>query len=192
MIGSKSEAWATCALNDEQVAKALVLANSLKRSSTNRSIVVLVSPSVSSHLRNALGEAFHHKFILEEDRNEAGLKPDEFVKLFALTLHGFDKILFLWPSMIVLRNSDELFEIPNGDKQSFVCMENMDTSILLLKPSLDVFRVLTAILRSRNGSGVDKILKNWTGNQTQMPVYIKKKYNRKVNLGINGNGTLLG
>ncbi|CAL8148649.1 unnamed protein product [Orchesella dallaii] len=191
MIGSKSEVWATCALNDEQVAKALVLANSLKRSSTNRSIVVLVSPSVSSHLRNALGEAFHHKFILEEDRNEAGLKPDEFVKLFALTLHGFDKILFLWPSMIVLRNSDELFEIPNGDKQSFVCMENMDTSILLLKPSLDVFRVLTAILRSRNGTGVEKMLKNWIINQTKNPVYIHKKYNRKVNVG-QRSGTLLG
>ena len=47
----EGEAWVTLATNDEYSLGALVLAHSLKRCQTLRKIVVMVTSSISGHMR---------------------------------------------------------------------------------------------------------------------------------------------
>ena len=47
----EGEAWVTLATNDEYSNGALVLAHSLKRCQTQRKIVVMVTSSISDHMR---------------------------------------------------------------------------------------------------------------------------------------------
>ena len=47
----EGEAWVTLATNDEYSVGALVLAHSLKRCQTLRKIVVMVTSSISDHMR---------------------------------------------------------------------------------------------------------------------------------------------
>ncbi|ODM95269.1 Cyclopropane-fatty-acyl-phospholipid synthase [Orchesella cincta] len=57
---------------------------------TARKLGVLVAPKVSQALREAVHLGFDFFINLEEERNAAGLKNDDFAKLSALTLKPFD------------------------------------------------------------------------------------------------------
>jgi len=98
---SASQAWLTFALTDDSVPKALTLCLSLRRVMTSRKLVVLVSPSVSPPLREALHLSFDHLYYLEYLRNQNGLKDADFAKLSGLTLKSFEKIVVLEPTMMV-------------------------------------------------------------------------------------------
>ncbi|CAL8084898.1 unnamed protein product [Orchesella dallaii] len=189
MQGCSGEVWLTSALTDEDVPNALTLCCSLKRVFTSRKIAVIYSSKVSKNLKEALNYGFDLLFHLEEDRNTAELKNEEFVKLFALTLKSFEKCVYLSPNMLVLRNCDELLDQEDENCQQFVWTEKSDTSIFMVRPSLQVFNTLMKSLHSRNGYTVEHYLRKWVKNQGTECRFIEEKYNRLISPQ---NGMLLG
>ncbi|CAL8085493.1 unnamed protein product [Orchesella dallaii] len=101
MKTTKDTVWLTFALSDSDVPNALILCFSLRRVFTPKRLAVIVSPSVSKVLREALSYEFDFIFTLDEERNTAELENEDFVKLFALTLQGFEKCVMLSPNMLV-------------------------------------------------------------------------------------------
>ncbi|ODM89052.1 Glycogenin-1 [Orchesella cincta] len=134
MQGICGEVWLTSALTDDEVPNALTLCCSLRRVLTSRKIAVIYSSKVSKALKEALNYGFDFLFHLEEDRNSAGLKNEDFVKLFALTLKSFDKCVFMSPNMLVVKNCDELLDQGKDNFQQFIWTEKGDTSVILLRP----------------------------------------------------------
>ncbi|CAL8140616.1 unnamed protein product [Orchesella dallaii] len=171
--------WLTSALSDSDVPNALILCFSLRRVLTSKRLAVIVSSNVSKDLREGLSYGFDFIFTLDEERNTAGLENEDFVKLFALTLQGFEKCVMLSPNMLVVKNCDELLDNEENEQQTFVWAENGDWSILKLRPSHQVFNCLMKQLGNRNGLGVDVFLKKWNqpSNQTQQSL-LDEKYNQ--------------
>ncbi|CAL8146466.1 unnamed protein product [Orchesella dallaii] len=101
MKTTKNTVWLTFALSDSDVPNALILCFSLRRVLTPKPLAVIVSPKVSRVLREALSYGFDFLFTLDEERNTVGLENEDFVKLFALTLQGFEKCVMLSPNMLV-------------------------------------------------------------------------------------------
>lgn len=54
LLGLKNQAWVTSAVTDEEARKSIVLASSLKRVLSNRSVVILASTKVTPALRYLL------------------------------------------------------------------------------------------------------------------------------------------
>ncbi|CAL8146310.1 unnamed protein product [Orchesella dallaii] len=96
-----SQLWLTSAITDDDVSKALILCFSLRKTLTTRKIGVIVSKEVSPALRKILLRTSDILLHLEEEENSAGLRMDEFVKLYALTLKSYEKIVYLTPNMLV-------------------------------------------------------------------------------------------
>ncbi|CAL8085469.1 unnamed protein product [Orchesella dallaii] len=180
MKTSGNRVWLTYVLSDSDVPNALTLCFSLRRVLTSRRLAVIVSPKVSRVSREALSYGFDFVFTLDEERNTAGLENEDFVKLFALTLQGFEKCVMLSPNMLVVKNCDELLDKEEDVQQTFVFAENGDSSILRLRPSLQVFNCLLKQLAKRNGTGVDSILKKWLSDQTSQLTFIDDKYNQHL------------
>ncbi|CAL8085461.1 unnamed protein product [Orchesella dallaii] len=178
MKNTCNRVWLTSVLSDSDVPNALTLCFSLRRVLTSRRLGVIVSPKVSRVSREALGYGFDFIFTLDEERNTAGLENEDFVKLFALTLLGFEKCVLLSPNMLVVKNCDELLEKEENKQQTFVFAENGDSSILKIRPSLQVFNCLMKQVANRNGTGVDGILKKWLSKQTPQLKFIDDKYNQ--------------
>ncbi|CAL8138495.1 unnamed protein product [Orchesella dallaii] len=151
MRDAGSQLWLTSAITNDDVAKALTLCFSLKKRLSSRKIGVIVSKEVSSSFRKALRHGFDFVFNLEEDEKPTNLRMEEFVKLYGLTLKSFQKVVYLKPSMIVIKNSDEIFDIHK--KSGFTWGEGGALSVLLMKPSLETFRILMKDLETRNGNG---------------------------------------
>ncbi|CAL8084834.1 unnamed protein product [Orchesella dallaii] len=191
-----NQLWLTSALSDDDVPGALTLCFSLRKVLTSRKVAVIYSRKVTRALREALNFGFDYVFCLEDDRNTAGLKDEEFVKLFALTLKSFEKCAMLSPNMLVLKNCDELLddvveEVKEKERiqQQLVWTKNGDTSIFLLRPSIPIFMCLMEALRHRNGTGVDHFLKTWIVNQMENVKFLDDKYNRALS---SNKGFLLG
>ncbi|CAL8084892.1 unnamed protein product [Orchesella dallaii] len=189
MTGFSGQIWLTSALTDEDVPNALTLCCSLKRVFTSRKIAVIYSSKVSKNLKEALNYGFDFLFHLEEDWNTTGLKNEEFVKLFPLTLKSFEKCAYLSPNMLVLKNCDELLDQDNENPQQFIWTEKGDTSIFIARPSLQAFHTLMQGLQARNGHSVDHYLRSWITNQTTECRFIEEKYNRLISPQ---NGMLVG
>lgn len=100
--------------------------------------------------RKTLDYGFDFVFYLDEDRNTANLKPEEFAKLYSLTaLRAFDNCAYLSPTMMALRNCDDIFAEPT---EGFRMLENAtDTSVSLFKPSIKGFDALMTVLSGKNG-----------------------------------------
>ncbi|CAL8085188.1 unnamed protein product [Orchesella dallaii] len=142
---TENQIWVTYALSEEDVPKALTLCTSLRKVLTWRKVGVIVSQKLGSHpWRECLSEAFDFYFELEEHRNTKGLKENDFVKLFPLTLKSFEKILVLAPNMLVIKQCDKLFdeEQEGNGNQEFVLTRENGMSIFLVKPSPKIFNVL--------------------------------------------------
>ncbi|CAL8146322.1 unnamed protein product [Orchesella dallaii] len=99
--GGGSQLWLTSAISDDDVAKALTLCFSLRKMLSTRKIGVIVSKEVSPASRKRLFHAFDILLHHEEVENSAELGMEEFVKLYALTLKSFEKIVYLKPTMLV-------------------------------------------------------------------------------------------
>ncbi|CAL8085038.1 unnamed protein product [Orchesella dallaii] len=174
MKKTSEQIWLTTALIEADVPDALTLCFSLRKVMTSGKLAVLVSPKVSKVMREALHYGFDFVFLLEEDRNTAGLENEDFAKLFALTLKSFDKILVVFPNMLAVRNCDELFDKGKNEKCSltFVTNENNgdSSSILLVSPSLSIFNRLMEALAERNGCELETFLKKWQEDKAQTSI----------------------
>ncbi|CAL8146751.1 unnamed protein product [Orchesella dallaii] len=154
MGDARSQLWLTSALSDDDVAKALTLCFSLRKTMTTRKIGVIVCKQVSPTLRKILLRTFDIFLHLEEDDNSAGLEMEEFVKLYALTLKWFEKIVYFKPTMLAMKNSDEIFHENEQDTgKNCEWTEGENASVLLVKPSLETFGLLMKGLQARNGKG---------------------------------------
>ncbi|CAL8085458.1 unnamed protein product [Orchesella dallaii] len=178
MKNTCNRVWLTSVLSDSDVPNALTLCFSLRRVLTTRRLAVIVSPKVSRVSRAALSYGFDFLFILDDEGNTAGLEDEDFVKLFVLTLQGFEKCVMLSSNMLVVKNCDELLNKEENKQQTFVFPENGDSSILKIRPSLQVFNCLMKQLAKRNGTRVDAILKRWLSKQTPQHTLIDEKYNQ--------------
>uniref|UniRef100_A0A8D0ADZ3 glycogenin glucosyltransferase n=1 Tax=Sander lucioperca TaxID=283035 RepID=A0A8D0ADZ3_SANLU len=107
------------ATTDSYCMGATVVARSLRRHGTTRSIVVMVTPNVSEQSRLALQEVFDDVIMVDvmdsEDHLRLSLlgRPElgiTFTKIHCWSLSRFSKCVFLDADTLVLCNVDELFE----------------------------------------------------------------------------------
>ncbi|XP_069376594.1 glycogenin-2 isoform X2 [Paralichthys olivaceus] len=113
------EAFITLATTDSYCKGATVVASSLRRHGTTRSIIVMVTPNVSEQSRLGLESVFDEVILVDvmdsEDRLHLSLlrRPElgiTFTKIHCWTLTQFSKCVFLDADTLVLSNVDELFE----------------------------------------------------------------------------------
>ncbi|CAL8084861.1 unnamed protein product [Orchesella dallaii] len=180
----QSQVWLTYVLNDLDVPKVLTLCFSMKKVFTSRKLAVLVSRNVSPSLREVLHHVFDFLFYMEEERNTAGLKDEEFVRLSAFTLKCFRKVVFLDPTIVAIKNSDDIFdnyEVTSGLLPAVVGQDGNDgLSIFVARPCLQVFRTLMDSLKARNGT-VESYLRIWAKNQlAETTKSLGKKYCGKL------------
>ncbi|CAL8143548.1 unnamed protein product [Orchesella dallaii] len=174
-----SQVWLTYAITDSDVPKALTLCFSMRRVYTSRKLAVLVSRNVSHSMREVLHYVFDFLFCFEDERNTAGLKEEEFVKLSAFTLKCFGKLVFLEPSMLAVKNLDDIFdnnEVANGLLLMEAGQDEDELSIFMARPCLHVFRILMDSLMNKNGKRMEAHLRTWARNQllpTVKPVDFK-------------------
>lgn len=116
---SAAEAFVTLATTDTYCMGATVVANSLRRHGTTRSIVVMITTNVSQEWRLALENVFDEVILVDvmdsEDRLHLSLlgRPElgiTFTKIHCWTLTQYSKCVFLDADTLVLCNVDELFE----------------------------------------------------------------------------------
>ncbi|XP_010777040.1 glycogenin-2 isoform X2 [Notothenia coriiceps] len=115
---SGREAFVTLATTNSYCMGATVVARSLRRHGTTRSIVVMVTPNVSEQSRLALQSVFDEVITVDvmdsEDRLNLSLlgRPElgiTFTKIHCWTLTQYSKCVFLDADTLVLCNVDELF-----------------------------------------------------------------------------------
>ncbi|CAL8085183.1 unnamed protein product [Orchesella dallaii] len=168
--GGEPQIWVTYALTNDDVPKALTLCSSLRRVLTSRKIGVIVSRKLSNPLKECLHQAFDFYFPLEEERNKAGVKDVDFVKLYALTLKPFGKCVVLSPCMLALNNCDNIFDDYNIPSAHSFVLGGGDLSVFLVRPCLKSFWALMSGVKGAcngNGMSVTKYLRDWTKNQKE-------------------------
>ncbi|XP_038578738.1 glycogenin-2 isoform X5 [Micropterus salmoides] len=114
-----AEAFVTLATTDPYCMGAIVVARSLRRHGTTRSIVVMVTPNVSEQSRLSLKNVFDEVIMVDVMDSEDPLhlallrRPElgiTFTKIHCWTLTQYSKCVFLDADTLVLCNVDELFE----------------------------------------------------------------------------------
>ncbi|CAL8087668.1 unnamed protein product [Orchesella dallaii] len=181
MRGFHQQLWVTAALSDEDVPTALTLSFSMREAMSNRKIGVIISPAVSPSFMALVDQCFDIVFPLHENWNKASLPTDQFAKLFTFTLKSFKKCVFLEPTMLIIKNADEIFEeyedftrvfFPNGDN-SFVFM---------VKPSVSAFRdIMNALISEKeNGASFQHLVKKLTSENDCKNNFFSEKYNHSL------------
>ncbi|XP_020507987.1 glycogenin-2 [Labrus bergylta] len=116
---SGGEAFITLATTESYCKGAAVVARSLRRHGTTRSIILMVTPNVSEQSRLALRDVFNEVVLVDlldsQDQGHLALlgRPDlgiTFTKIHCWTLTQFSKCVFLDADTLVLSNVDDLFE----------------------------------------------------------------------------------
>ncbi|KAM3585211.1 uncharacterized protein V6R79_010337 [Siganus canaliculatus] len=165
------EAFVTLATTDSYCMGATVVARSLRRHGTTRSIVVMVTPNVSEQSKFALRNVFDHVISVDlldsEDRVRLSLlgRPElgiTFTKIHCWTLTQYSKCVFLDADTLVLCNVDELFE---RDELSAApdpgWPDCFNSGVFVFKPSLHTHaRILDHALHHGSFDGGDQGLLN--------------------------------
>lgn len=148
----------TLATNDSYSLGALVVAHSLKKVSTQHQLAVLITPGVSETMRAKLQDVFDVVQLVDvldskDSANLAVLKRPElgitFTKLHCWTLTQFEKCVFLDADVIVLQNSDELFEREELSAAPDVGWPDcFNTGVFVFKPSVDTYGKLIQFAES--------------------------------------------
>ncbi|CAL8084790.1 unnamed protein product [Orchesella dallaii] len=182
---ASSQLWLTYALSDPDVPEALTLYFSMKKVFTNRKLGVFLSRKVSTSLKEALHHVFDMVFYLEDDRNTAGLSDKEFAMVSTFSLKCFEKVVFLEPTMMAIKNLDNIFN-DYDEPMEFVASELgqgdvSDLPIFIARPCSHVFKDLMAALQTKNGRGVVTLLRLWAGKHAEIvSVFLDKKYSFQV------------
>ncbi|CAH1121608.1 unnamed protein product [Ceutorhynchus assimilis] len=145
-------AWVTLATNDSYSLGALVLAHSLKQAGTAHQLAVLVTPGVTSAMREKLANVFNvvQEVNILDSRDEANLRllkrPElgiTFTKLHCWRLTQFEKCVFLDADTLVLQNADELFEREELSAAPDVGWPDcFNSGVFVYRPALDTFEKL--------------------------------------------------
>jgi len=155
------EAWVTLATNDSYCVGALVLAASLRKANTTRSLVILTTKGISESMVDRLNESFDEVVVVDPldsgdlpnlmlmDRPELGIT---FTKLHCWTLTKYTKCVFLDADTLVVKNSDDLF-----DREEFSAAPDagwpdcFNSGVFVFRPNLNTFREIIKFA-SVNGS----------------------------------------
>ncbi|XP_047392937.1 glycogenin-2 isoform X2 [Sciurus carolinensis] len=146
------QAFVTLATNDIYCQGALVLGLSLRNHGTTRKLVVLITPQVSSLLRDVLSRVFDEVVEVnlmdsEDYIHLAFLKRPELgvtlTKLHCWTLTQYSKCVFLDADTLVLSGIDELFhreELSAAPDPGWP--DCFNSGVFVFRPSLDTHRRL--------------------------------------------------
>ncbi|CAL8084889.1 unnamed protein product [Orchesella dallaii] len=165
----KSPVWLTSALTESEVPHALTLRNSLKRVLTCQKIGLVVSKKLSIELINYLNQHFDYLYSLEDEHNMAGLKEQDLLKLFPLTLKAFEMCVFMSPTMMALKNYDKIFDgCRNLRFSGYLLTEMTGMDVFVVQPSHKVFETLMKGL-AEISEDVETYIRRWTEMNSCMP-----------------------
>ncbi|XP_030748757.1 glycogenin-1-like isoform X2 [Sitophilus oryzae] len=164
-------AWVTLATNDSYSLGALVLAHSLKQAGTVHQLAVLVTPGVTSAMREKLTSVFNlvQEVNILDSKDEANLRllkrPElgvTFTKLHCWRLTQYEKCVFLDADTLVLQNADELFEREEFSAAPDVGWPDcFNSGVFVYRPSIDTYEKLIAFaLEKGSFDGGDQGLLN--------------------------------
>nr|CAD7427209.1 unnamed protein product [Timema monikensis] len=164
-------AWVTLVTNDSYALGALVLAHSLICANTKHNLVVLVTPGVTSSMRDHLKTIFNEvkEVNVLDSKDEANLallsRPElgiTFTKLHCWRLTHYSKCVFLDADTLVLQNCDELF-----DREELSAAPDagwpdcFNSGVFVYTPSHDTFNALVQFAVSQGSfDGGDQGLLN--------------------------------
>lgn len=156
-----AEAFVTLSTNDSYALGALVLGRSLRRVSTSKKLVIMVTKDVTASVRKALNEIYDEIVNVDVmDSNDAAnlclLKRPELgitlTKIHCWSLTQYSKCVFLDADTLVVKNCDELFE-----KDEFSAAPDVgwpdafNSGVFVFRPSSETFQKLIDF-SSENGS----------------------------------------
>ncbi|KAI3821219.1 hypothetical protein L1987_08779 [Smallanthus sonchifolius] len=140
----KREAYATVLHSSESyVCGAIMLAQTLLKTGTNRDLILLIDTSISLAKRHALAAAGWTIRIIERIRNPRAEKDSyneyNYSKFRLWQLTDYHKIIFIDSDIVVLRNLDLLFSFP---QMSAVGNDNsiFNSGIMVIEPSNCTFK----------------------------------------------------
>jgi alpha-N-acetylglucosamine transferase len=125
-VTKPDEAYVTLATNDQYATGALVLLHSLRKTNTDRQVVIMVTDGVSRDMRTQLRDAFDDVISVNamiSDNNEQRqllCRPDlreAITKIKCWTLTQFKKCVFLDADTLALKNIDERHDNDAVDTQ---------------------------------------------------------------------------
>ncbi|CAF3349457.1 unnamed protein product [Rotaria socialis] len=172
-----SEAFVTLATTDGYALGALVVAQSLRRVGTQRSLVVMISNKLSDLIKQTLETSFDEVVVVEElnsydnanltllSRPELGVT---FTKINCWLLEKYSKCVFLDADVLVLRDIDDLFE-----REEFSAAPDagwpdcFNSGVFVYRPSKETFRKLVQFASQQDASfdgGDQGLLNNFFSN----------------------------
>ncbi|CAM4836051.1 unnamed protein product [Rotaria magnacalcarata] len=156
-----SEAFVTLATTDGYALGALVVAQSLRKVGTQRSLVVMISNNLSDLIKQTLETSFDEVVVVEElnsydnenltllSRPELGVT---FTKINCWLLEKYSKCVFLDADVLVLRDIDDLFE-----REEFSAAPDagwpdcFNSGVFVYRPSKETFRKLVQFASGDQG-----------------------------------------
>lgn len=172
-----SEAFVTLATTDGYALGALVVAQSLRKVGTQRSLVVMISNNLSDLIKQTLETSFDEVVVVEElnsydnenltllSRPELGVT---FTKINCWLLEKYSKCVFLDADVLVLRDIDDLFE-----REEFSAAPDagwpdcFNSGVFVYQPSKETFRKLVQFASQQDASfdgGDQGLLNNFFSN----------------------------
>ncbi|KAL0698035.1 hypothetical protein Bca4012_054157 [Brassica carinata] len=143
---AKREAYATILHSANfYVCGAITAAQSIRMSGSTRDLVILVDDSITEHHRSGLAAAGWKIYPIQRIRNpkaEAEAYNEWNYSKFRLwQLTEYDKIIFIDADMLILRNIDFLFEMPEisatGNNATL-----FNSGVMVVEPSNSTFQLL--------------------------------------------------
>ncbi|XP_026394549.1 UDP-glucuronate:xylan alpha-glucuronosyltransferase 2-like isoform X1 [Papaver somniferum] len=142
----RREAYVTVLHSSEAyVCGAITLAQSITRTGTKRDLVILIDASISQPKRDALAAAGWKIRMIKRIRNPRAEKDSyneyNYSKFRLWQLTDYDKVIFIDADIVILRNSDLLFNFPQmsatGNDGSI-----FNSGIMAIEPSNCTFKIL--------------------------------------------------
>ncbi|CAL8084928.1 unnamed protein product [Orchesella dallaii] len=175
---AKRQVWLTSALTESDVPQALTLCFSLKQVMTCKHIGVITSKKLPFELIETLHQGFDYLFYLEERRNTAKLRKQDFVKLFPLTLKPFEMCVFLSPTLLVIKNCDQIFdEFHKLRISGSLLMGTTGLDVIGIRPSWKVYENLMECLVEITELDMENYIRTWAENNKETFKRLPNTYN---------------
>ncbi|KAG0569641.1 hypothetical protein KC19_6G104300 [Ceratodon purpureus] len=142
------------------VCGAIVLAHSIRLSGSTRDLVMLVDASIHPDQRQGLEEAGWKVRVIERIRNPYAEKDRynewNYSKFRLWQLTEYDKIVFIDSDLLVLRNIDFLFQLPEISATGND-VHRFNSGVMVIEPSNCTFQILMdQILETTSYNGGDQ------------------------------------
>ncbi|GJN14466.1 hypothetical protein PR202_gb01300 [Eleusine coracana subsp. coracana] len=145
-VDRRREAYATILHSaSEYVCGAIAAAQSIRQTGSTRDLVILVDDSISDHQRQGLETAGWKVRIIERIRNPKATRDAynewNYSKFRLWQLTDYDKIIFIDADLLILRNIDFLFAMPEitatGNNATL-----FNSGVMVIEPSNCTFQLL--------------------------------------------------